>query len=307
MWCAGLVTDFGDVSHGINEQAWLALEDAKAEGLLARTDRIETIDSRDRAANIAAFGDAGYDIVVTVGASIADETAAAAEKYPKTAFIGVEQSKPAQTANLALLVFHEERAGFLAGVLADSVSRTGNVAAVCEASYVDSIRQYCEGFRAGALYQDPTARVNVAYREGRSELLFHDADWGRETALEMVRGGADVVFAAGGETADAALEAAAAEGALVIGSETDAYTRLKDVRPFLLTSAANDVRTGVRVLLDAAVHGRLPAGKYFGQTELAPFHELESRIPAGVVTRLAEIRASLEAGAIPLEVPARVP
>jgi hypothetical protein len=60
-------------------------------------------------------------------------------------------------------------------------------------------------------------------------------------------------------------------------------------------------------LLDAAVHGRLPAGEYFGQTELAPFHELESRIPAGLVTRLAEMRASLEAGAIPLEVPARVP
>jgi basic membrane protein A len=307
VWCAGLVTDFGDVSHGINEQTWLALEDAKAEGLLARTDRIETVDSRDRAPNIAAFGDAGYDIVVTVGASIADETAAAAPQYPNTAFIGVEQSQPAQIPNLALLVFHEERAGFLAGVLADAVSRTGNVAAVCEASYIDSIRQYCEGFRGGALYHEPTARVDVAYRDGRSELLFHDADWGRETALEMVRGGADVVFAAGGETADAALEAAAAQGALVIGSETDAYTHLKDVRPFLLTSAMNDVRTGVRVLLDAAVHRRLPAGEYFGQTGLASFHDLESRIPAGAVTRLAEIRASLEAGAIPLEVPARVP
>ena len=67
-------------------------EDAKSDGLLDRVDRIETINSRDRAANIAAFGDAGYDIVVTVGASISDETAAAAQRYPDAAFIGVEQA-----------------------------------------------------------------------------------------------------------------------------------------------------------------------------------------------------------------------
>ena len=98
-----------------------------------------------------------------------------------------------------------------------------------------------------------------------------------------------------------------ADGALVIGTETDAYTRLEDVRPLLLTSAVNDVRSGVRVLLEAARQGRLPAGEYFGQVDLAPFHELESRIPAEAVSRLAEIRASIEAGEILLEVPYRLP
>ena len=97
------------------------------------------------------------------------------------------------------------------------------------------------------------------------------------------------------------------KGALVIGTETDAYARLKDIRPFLLTSAVNDVRTGVRVLLDAARQGRLPAGEYFGQVDLAPFHELESRVPAEAVSSLAEIRALIDAGEIPLEVPYRLP
>ena len=55
VWCAGLVTDFGSVDQGINEQAWLAMEDARASGILDRIDRIETVDSRDRSANIAAF------------------------------------------------------------------------------------------------------------------------------------------------------------------------------------------------------------------------------------------------------------
>ena len=307
VWCAGLVTDFGSVAQGINQQAWLALEDAKAAGLLNRVDRIETIDSRDRAANIGTFGDAGYDIVVTVGALISDETATAAKRYPNEAFIGVEQPQQILIPNLAGLVFHEERSGFLAGTLAASMTQTSHVAAVCEASFIDSIRRYCEGFRAGAFYGNPAVQVTVVYRDGPTELLFHDLDWGRESALKMLHEGADVLFAAGGETADAALQAAAENGALVIGTETDAYTRLEHVRPRLLTSAVNDVRPGVRALLEAARQGKLPAGEYFGQVGLAPFHELGSRIPAEAVSRLDEIRASIEAGEISLEVPYRLP
>jgi basic membrane protein A and related proteins len=307
VWCAGLVTDFGNVTQGINNQAWLALEDAKADGLLAKVDRIETVDSRDRAANIAAFGDAGYDIVVTVGASISEETSAAARRYPGTAFIGVEQAQQTEIPNLAGLVFHEEQSGFLAGVLADSVTQTGHVAAVCEASFIDAMRRYCEGFRAGALYGDPKVRVTVSYRQGRTELLFHDADWGRESALEMLDAGADVVFSAGGETADAALQAAAGSGALIIGAETDTYTRLKDVRPQLLTSAVSDVRAGVGVLVVAARQGKLPPGDTFGQVGLAPFHDLERRVPAETEGRLAKIRAMLETGEILLEVPYWLP
>jgi basic membrane protein A len=307
IWCAGLVTDFGSVAQGINSEAWLALENAKSDGLLAKVDRIETVDSRDRAANIAIFGEAGYDIVVTVGASISDETSAAARQYPRTAFIGVEQSQQTEIPNLAGLVFHEEQSGFLAGVLADWVTHTGHVAAVCEASFIDAMRRYCEGFRAGALYADPSVRVTVSYRQGRNELLFHDADWGRESALKMLDAGVDVVFSAGGETAEAALQAAAGSGALVIGAETDAYTRLKDVRPRLLTSAVSDVRAGVGVLVAAARQGQLPPGETFGQVGLAPFHDLESRIPAEAEGRLAKIWNMLETGEILLEVRYQLP
>jgi len=307
IWCAGLVTDFGSVTQGINNEAWLALEDAKSGGLLAKIERIETVDSRDRAANIATFGDAGYDIVVTVGASISDETSAAARHYPRTAFIGVEQAQQTEIPNLAGLVFHEEQSGFLAGVLADSVTQTGHVAAVCESSFIDTVRRYCEGFRAGALYGDPSVRVTVSYRQGRSELLFHDPDWAQESALEMLDAGADVLFSAGGETADAALQAAAGGGALVIGAETDTYTRLKDVRPQLLTSAVSGVRAGVGVLVVAARQGKLPPGETFGQVGLAPFHDLESRIPREAEGRLAKIQGMLETREILLEVPYRLP
>ncbi len=275
--------------------------------MLDRVDRIETLDSRDRAANIAALADDGYDIIVTVGASIGEETAAAAKLHPDLRFIGVEQLQETKIPNLVGLEFHEERSGFLAGALAGLVSQTGRVAAVCEANFIDSIRRYCDGFQAGVIYADPTVHVSVSYRDGPTESLFHDPAWGQAAALARVGEGADIVFAAGGETADAALLTAAENGALVIGTETDLYDRLQDLRPSLLTSAVNDVRSGVRDLLQAARQGTLPAGDYFGQVELAPFHTMEGRVPSLATTRLAEIRALLDSGEIALDVPYRLP
>ena len=91
MFCAGLVTGFGPIDGGINQEAWLGLQDAKAGHLVDRIDAIETIDARDRAKNISTFAEDGYDVIITVGASISDETTAAAQKYTSLLFIGVEQ------------------------------------------------------------------------------------------------------------------------------------------------------------------------------------------------------------------------
>jgi len=78
VFCAGLVTDFGSPQESINQEAWLGLQDAKNEHLVDRIDAIETTDVRDRAENISIFADDGYDVIITVGSSISDETITAA-------------------------------------------------------------------------------------------------------------------------------------------------------------------------------------------------------------------------------------
>ncbi len=265
MFCAGLVTDFGPINEGINQEAWLGLQDAKNEHQVDRIDAIETIDVRDRAGNISTFAEDGYDVIVTVGASISDETTAAAREYPNLLFIGVEQAQDPALPNLTGLVFHEDRSGFLSGALAALTTQTKWVAALCEEKYIDPMRRYCDGFQAGARYIDPTVNVTVSYRDGPQENLFDDPDWGHTTALGVIHEGADVVFAAGDTTADAALETAAQQEVNVIGAETDAYARLTEVRPCLITSAINDIRPGIRDLMRLARDGKLPPGNYFGR------------------------------------------
>ena len=261
--CVGLVTASGSINDGINQQAWLGLQDAKAEGLVDRIDYIETVDSRDREANIQTFITDGYDVIITVGSSLTNETISAAQKNPRTKFIGVEQTQNKTYPNLTGLVFHEERSGFLAGALATSITQTNRIAAICEAKFIDAMRRYCDGFKAGAQYINANVNATVVYRTGPNQYLFNDPDWGTQAVHQAVNDGADVIFAAGGNTADAALETAAGQGAYVIGSETDEYESLTDIRSRLVSSAVNDVRTGVRDLMRLSANQSTACRKFF--------------------------------------------
>ncbi len=303
IFCVGLVTDFGSVDSGINHEAWLGLQDAKAAGLADRVDYIETVDVRDRKANIAALAADGYDVIVTVGYPLSTETAAAAKKYTKISFIGVEQPQTTKLPNVAGLVFHEEQSGFLAGAVASLMTETGRVAGVCDAKFVDSMRRYCDGFKAGALYANPQVAATLTYREGPTDKLFNDPNWGRAAALQQINDGADIVFAAGGNTGIAALEAAATNGAFVIGSETDLYPNFADLRHALLTSAVSNVRLGVLELVRQAHEGDFPPGDYTGTVGLASWHDLDRQIPSDVKEEVERIKIRLAVGGIDLGVP----
>jgi len=190
----------------------------------------------------------------------------------------------------------------MAGVLAASMTRTRRVAAVCEAEFVSSVRRYCQGFSAGVKYADPTVSVSVDYRTGSNDDLFHDTAWGSSQAAAEVQQGADIVFAAGGDTAAAALEAAAAQNALVIGTETDLYSELAFSRPRLLTCSINNVHQGVLDLLRLARQGKFPAGNFFGESGLSPFHDLAAFVPAAAEQRVLQVEQALNAGTLQLDI-----
>ncbi len=304
VFCAGMVTASGSINdNDINQQAWLGLQDAKAAGLVNRIDYIETVDSRDRAKNIDFFAKNGYDVIITVGASFSEDTIAAAQQYPNLKFIGIEQEQTEKYPSVTGLVFHEDQGGFMAGALAAMITQTNHVGAACEAKFIEAMRRYCDGFQAGVRYINPNIDVLLAYREGSREDLFNDPGWGNAAASQMIGEGADVIFAAGGATADATLETAASDGVYVIGSDTDVYARLTGIHPQLVSSAVNDIRSGVQNLMRLAKTDQLPLGDYFGRTSLAPFHDLDSQISSNISDKLNTIQFGLENSSIQTEIP----
>jgi basic membrane protein A len=303
VFCVGLVTAFGKVDdHGLNQSAWEGVVQARDEGLLYKADFIETIDARDRAKNIRTFAENGYDLIVTVGLSLDEDTRFAADEWPGAAFIGVDQPAGESRPNLATISFPEDQGGFLAGALAALTTQTGKVAALCEQESIPSMWRACEGFRAGVRFADPEMRARVLYKdEGGTAELFNDPKWGNEQALFMIGEGVDILFAAGGETARAALETASALGVYVIGVNDEMFYQLKSP-DLVLSSVLQQAAPKVYELIRLAKQGAFPGGEVIGAYALGPYHNLGRLIPPTVQERIEQIRLGLVDGSIQTDV-----
>jgi len=273
IFCAALVTDtVGVDDHGINQNTWAGMQEAKASELADRIEYIESVDARDYEKNIAYFANQGFDMIVTVNAGLRDETLHAADLYPDSVFVGMNQPQTETRPNLIPITFPEDQMGLAAGIFAATLTKTGVVGAVCETSGIDSMWRYCEGFRAGVAFVNPTIKALVFYRDdGDSENLFVDEAWGFETANKAIRRGADVIFAAGAVTAQGALRAASELNIPAIGAERDQAAALAESGSSVVTSIFGQASIEVQEVMRLLRVGNV-SGPRSGQIGNVPFH-----------------------------------
>ena len=305
----GLVTDVGEVDdRSFNQSAWEGAQ-AAAELLGGEADYIETRAAADYADNIAEFAENGYDVIVTVGFALGQATQLAAAEYPDVLFVGVDQFQPDEApedwegdwplANVAGLVFQEDRAGFLAGAMAAHLTESGTVAAALGTDLVPPVVAFKEGFEAGALSVDPDIEVLSTYHPGGIDVAFTDPEWGAATAAQAMDQGADVVFGAGGKTGNGAIiEAAGREGVWCIGVDTDQWETVPEAHPCLVTSAVKLIEPGVVEIIDEAAQGLFAPGNRFGRVGLAPFHDHDAAVSDEMRVDLDRIESGLTAGTI---------
>jgi basic membrane protein A len=304
VFCVGLVTDVGKIDDkSFNQSTWDGVKMAEKE-LGAIVQYIETTDPKDYDKNISTFGDANYDVIVTVGFALGEATVAAAQKFPNVKFIGVDQFQAEEVANVAGLNFPEDNAGFLVGALAAMMTKTNQIGAVLGTDAVPPVWRFGEGYRAGALYINPSIEINVIYHNDVGfDKTFTDPEWGKTTAISMIDKGVDIIFGAGGKTGNGALLGAAEKSVYCIGVDTDQYFTVPEAQKFLLSSAMKLLDTGTFTLIKLAKEGTFPKGNFFGDAGYAPFHDLDSAVPADVKAKMQEIDAALKAGTLMTGVP----
>ncbi|MBK8618741.1 MAG: BMP family ABC transporter substrate-binding protein [Anaerolineales bacterium] len=312
VFCVGLVTDVGKVNDkSFNQSAWEGVQQSQVDGSADLVQFIETADAKDYAKNIATFGDAGFDVVVTVGFGLGEATLAAGVTYPDVKFIGVDQFQAWQftedtaddSANVTGLNFPEDQAGFLVGALAAMMSESHVIGAVCGTDVVPPVWRYGEGYKAGALYADgmnsTTTEVQVVYHSDVGfDKTFTDPEWGAQTAKAMMDNGADAVFGCGGLTGNGAITAAAQAGKYAIGVDADQYLTLPEAAPQMLSSAMKLIVPGVAELVAQAKDGSIAAGNYTGSAGYAPYHDLDGAVSDEVKAAMEEINAGLLDGSI---------
>jgi len=316
-FCVGVVTDVGKVDDkSFNQSAWEGVQTAKKDGAADWIQYIETTDSKDYDKNIATFGDAGYDVIVTVGFNLTEPTYAAAKLYPKVLFIGIDQflskdDKHADwpLANLVGLVYNEDQSGFLVGALAAMMSKSHSIGGVFGTDAVPPVWRYGEGYRAGAAYEDAKSSTkttvnNVYHSDVGFDKTFSDPTWGADTANSMIDKGADVIFGGGGKTGNGAVDAAAQRKVLAIGVDTDQYATLPEADAYLLTSAMKPIPGPLEDLIKLAKGGQFPTtGLFTGAAGYAPYHDVASQVPANVDTEMQALAKGLADGSIKTNVP----
>ena len=124
---------------------------------------------------------------------------------------------------------------------------------------------------------------------------------GASTAKQAIEQGADIVFAAAGNTGNGALIETAQHDGLYCTVLTPTMADLfLEAHKCLISSATKDISLSVVELIKLAYEGKFPSGNYVGGSSLAPFHDFESMITDEIRTKLNEALEAYKADKIEL-------
>ena len=277
----GMVSDTGGLDdRGFNEFSINGFERAKTE--LGVTGRVYVSESADDyLPNLTAAVDDGHDLVVAIGFLIQPSVAEVAKEATDVNFAGVDQfygekpecggenQSPCALPNVLGLQFPSEEAGYLAGVVAAMMTKSGTVSTVGGIS-IPPVNNWIAGFRQAVKDTDPSVKLLNAYSQD-----FVDQAKCKEIALDQIAQGSDVIFQVAGQCGLGALDAACQEGKMAIGVDADQSF----AGDCVITSALKPLELAVFETIKSAQEGTFKGGtnRFFGVEEfpdaelLAPF------------------------------------
>ena len=173
------------------------------------------------------------DIVVLVGWEFFDVETVAPE-YPDVHFLWIDNATTAPVENVLNITYAQNEGSFLAGYIAAKMSETGTVGAVGGEDSA-TINDFITGYREGAQYANPDAKVEVRYAG-----TYDDPAVGKECALDLNEKGADVVFQVASKTGDGVFQAAQEKGFYAIGVDSDQKYIADDVIICSMMKRVND-------------------------------------------------------------------
>jgi len=285
----GLVTDVGTLDdRNFNQYSWEgALRGAATIGA-AEPQSIITTDSSDYVANIQSFVDQDYDIVVTVGFALGEATLAAATDNPDVHFIGVDQFQANDPlANYESLIFNEAQAGYLAGVVAASISESGEIAAIGGSGTIPPVVNYARGYENGAKSVNPDVTVHIQYISDDLGVAFNDPTTGKTFTDQFRQQNADVdvIFQVAGKTGNGVLQSVEEAGIYGIGVDVDQWASTPDSAECIVTSAEKKLTLAVTDGIVAVGDGAARSSNVFYGADndgigLSPFYQFADLIDA---------------------------
>ncbi len=205
----------GKFDKSFNESAFNGAEKFKTEtGIEYREFEIQNDAQREQA--LRKFAQDGNDPVVMAGFSWAAALEKVATEFPDTKFAIIDMvvDKP----NVRSVVYNEHEGSYLVGIMAAMASASKKVGFIGGMD-IPLIRKFGCGYVGGA--KSAGATEVLQNMTGDTPAAWNDPTKGGEIAKSQISQGADVIYAAAGGTGVGVLQAAADEGKLGIGVDSN--------------------------------------------------------------------------------------
>ncbi|NPV77565.1 MAG: BMP family protein [Anaerolineae bacterium] len=167
------------------------------------------------------YANKGYTLVIGHGSEYADVALKIGKEFPKTYFAVTNADVKAE--NVAGLDTKNEEAGYLAGFIAGTLTKTKKVG-IIGAMEIVAMKRAGEGFDIGAKASCPDCQTMHAWVGS-----FDDAGKGKETAMAMIEQGVDVVYANADAAGIGIISGCKEKGVMVIGDTGDQSSLAPDL------------------------------------------------------------------------------
>ncbi len=244
----------GKFDKSFNEAAFNGAEKwAKETGGTYKELEMQSEAQREQA--LRRLAESGANPIVMTGFAFGDVLNTVAPDFPDTKFAIVDMV--VEQPNVKSVVFTEDQGSYLVGMMAGLASKTGTVGFIGGMD-IPLIRRFGCGYAQGVLAAKPDAKV-VLNMTGTTPAAWNDPVKGAELAKGQKAQGADVIYAAAGGTGVGVLQAAADEGILGIGVDSNqngmhpgkiltSMMKRVDVAVYNAFSEGADLKPGMQVL-----------------------------------------------------------
>jgi len=206
----------GKFDKSFNEAAFNGAERwAKETGGTYKELEMQSEAQREQA--LRRLAEAGSNPIVMTGFAFGDVLNLVAPDFPDTKFAIIDMV--VDQPNVKSVVFTEHEGSYLVGMMAGLASKSGTVGFIGGMD-IPLIRRFGCGYAQGVMAANPAAKV-ILNMTGTTPAAWNDPVKGAELAKSQKSQGADVIYAAAGGTGVGVLQAAADEGILSIGVDSN--------------------------------------------------------------------------------------
>lgn len=248
----GMVADVGGINdESFNQLAWEGLQRAKKD-LGVEVKVIESKQASEYIGNIETLADEDMDLIIGVGNTMAEDIKTQAKNYPDQSFAIIDQSYDKIPENVTPILFRENEAAYLTGLIAGKMTKTNEVGFIGGMEN-PIISRFEYGYKAGVDAANDEADVKTQYAG-----TFADAAKGKSIANQMYANKVDIILSAAGGTGLGSIESAKEQNKYAIGVDKDQSNLAPEN---VLTSALKKVDVGVYDTVKEFKDGKLVGGK----------------------------------------------